>query len=389
MAHQNQGCALIENILNGRQRSLDSFIVCDFAILHRHIEIHAHQNAFTLDVNIFYSFLVHGILPAPTQSSPILFKNGGGQRRGLKFLRNQRREVHRANGVTPFVVIPAYDFDEVVLFLAKNGSERQVNGRAVGTAFEVHTDQGFIHSLEDALEARLLGCIAEGLTQFFRCRCGFNLSREINDGNRWGRYAQRIAVELALEIRDDQSNGFGGASGGRDDVQPGSAGAAQIGVRKVKYLLVICVRVNGGHEAAFYLVLVVNHLRRRCQAVRGARGVRENMMFLRIILVFVDTEYYCQIFTSCRCSNDDFLRATFSDVVDCSFDRLAFFIYTIFFDGEKAGRFDDNVDPQAAPRNNGRVSLLEDLHLLAIDRQPVIVHFDSAVETAIGRIILE
>ena len=170
---------------------------------------------------------------------------------------------------------------------------------------------------------------------------------------------------------------------------PATRGAAQIGVRKVEYLLVICVRVNGGHEAAFDLELVVNHFRRRRQAVRGAGSVRDHIMFLRIIFVFVDAEHHGQVFAFGGSGNDDFLRAAFGDVIDCAFDRLALFVYAIFLDGEQAGRLDHNINPQTAPRNRGRISLLEDFHLLAIDRQAIIVHFDGAVETAIGRIVLE
>ena len=52
------------------------------------------------------------------------------------------------------------------------------------------------------------------------------------------RHAQREAVELALELRDDQADGLGGTGGGRDDVQRGGAGAAQVLVRAVLQVLV-------------------------------------------------------------------------------------------------------------------------------------------------------
>ena len=124
----------------------------------------------------------------------------------------------------------------------------------------------------------------------------FNFSGEIHHGDSRGRDAQGIAVELALQIRDDQSNGFGGAGGGRDDIQPGRAGAAQIGMRHIQYLLVIGVGVNGGHESAFDLVLIMHDFRRRGQAVRGAGGVRDHVVDLRVVLVFVDAQHYGQVF---------------------------------------------------------------------------------------------
>ena len=146
----------------------------------------------------------------------------------LQALRHQRREIGGAAGVTPFIIVPGDDLDEVALFLAEDAGERQVNGGAVRAALEVHADQRFVHSLEDALEARQLGGIAECLAQFFGGGLFFEFSGEINDGDCGGRDAQGITIELALQIGDDQCNGLGGAGGGRDDVQPAGAGAAQV-----------------------------------------------------------------------------------------------------------------------------------------------------------------
>ena len=69
-------------------------------------------------------------------------------------------------------------------------------------ALEVHADQGFVHRFEDALEAGFLGGIAEGLAQFFGGGSLFDFSGEIDDRDGRGRDAQRIAVELALQVRE-------------------------------------------------------------------------------------------------------------------------------------------------------------------------------------------
>src|SRR5690606_32562312 len=49
-------------------------------------------------------------------------------------------------------------------------------------------------------------------------------------GGRTGRHgdAQRVAVELALELGQHEADGLRGAGGGRHDVQRGGAGAAQV-----------------------------------------------------------------------------------------------------------------------------------------------------------------
>ena len=79
----------------------------------------------------------------------------------LEDLCHQRGEVGGAAGVTPFIVVPGDDLGERVLFLAEDQRERQVNRGGVRIALVVDADERLIHGLQDALEARLLGGIAE------------------------------------------------------------------------------------------------------------------------------------------------------------------------------------------------------------------------------------
>jgi hypothetical protein len=64
-----------------------------------------------------------------------------------------------------------------------------------------------------------------------------------------GRDAQRVAVELALELGQHEGDGLGGTGRGRDDVEGGGAGATQVLVRAVLQVLVAGVGVDRGHEA--------------------------------------------------------------------------------------------------------------------------------------------
>ena len=146
----------------------------------------------------------------------------------LQRFRHHCREVGCAAGITPFIIVPGDDFDEVALIFTKNTGEGQVNRGAVGATFEVHAHQRFVHRFEDALEAGLLGGITESLAQLFGGGLFVEFGSEIHYGDCRGRDAQGIAVELALEIGDDEGDSLGGAGGGRDDIQPGSAGAAQV-----------------------------------------------------------------------------------------------------------------------------------------------------------------
>ena len=72
--------------------------------------------------------------------------------------------------------------------------------------------------------------------------------------------AQREAVELALQLRDHQRNSFGSTCSGRDDVEGGSAGAAEVLVRVVQYHLVVRIRVDGCHEALLDAEVAQDHL---------------------------------------------------------------------------------------------------------------------------------
>src|SRR5699024_4472951 len=74
------------------------------------------------------------------------------------------------------------------------------------------------------------------------------LEDEVGDRAGGDRHAQRVAVQLALELRQHERHGLGGTGGGRDDVQGGGAGAARVLVRAVLQDLVRGVGVDGGHQ---------------------------------------------------------------------------------------------------------------------------------------------
>ena len=57
--------------------------------------------------------------------------------------------------------------------------------------------------------------------------------------------------------------------------------------------------------------------------------------------------------------------------------------------GEETGRLEHDVDAQVAPRQRGRIPLLEDLDLAAVDDQRVVGVVDGARVGAVGRVVLE
>ena len=154
---------------------------------------------------------------------------------------------------------------------------------------------------------------------------------------RGDRHAQRVAVELALQLGQHQPDRLGGAGRGRHDVQRGGAGAAQIAVRAVLQVLVLGVGVDGGHQALDDAELVVEHLGQRAEAVRGARRVGDDVL-AAVVLVVVDAEHDGDVLVGGRRGDDDLLGARV---------QVALGLGGV---GEDAGGLDDDVDAQVTPR---------------------------------------
>ncbi len=133
------------------------------------------------------------------------------------------------HAVTPFVVVPGDDLDEVALFLAEHQRERQVNrGASEDRPCKSMLTSGSSTACRMPLKRGSGGGLAEAWRSSSVVVAFSNLSGEVHDRDRGGGHTQGIAVELALQIGDDQRQGLGRARGGRDDVQRGSACAAQV-----------------------------------------------------------------------------------------------------------------------------------------------------------------
>src|SRR6266480_7199325 len=70
MRHQNSFRAVIAEVIDGRQAFADSGVISDanFAAANfgRHVEVHAHQHAFSADIEITDRKLRHYFTPTPT-----------------------------------------------------------------------------------------------------------------------------------------------------------------------------------------------------------------------------------------------------------------------------------------------------------------------------------
>src|SRR5690606_13519219 len=126
--------------------------------------------------------------------------------------------------VAELVVVPAQHLDLVADHLGHAG----VEDRGVRVADDVAGDDRVLGVLEDALPLRLRG---GGLQRGVDGLDGDLLLRgegEVGGGAGDDRDAHGVAVELALEVRQPEGDGRGRTGRGRDDVQGGRAGAAQV-----------------------------------------------------------------------------------------------------------------------------------------------------------------
>ncbi len=238
----------------------------------------------------------------------------------------------------------------------------------------VDRDQGFGVVVQDALELAFRGGLQDAV-HFFGGRVAAGHERQVDQRHVDGRDADGVAVQLAVQFRQDQAHGGGGAGLGGDHAHGGRTGAAQVFVVDVGQDLVVRVGVNGGHQTVFQAQLVVQRLDQGGQAVGGARRVGDDGVgrLQHAVVDAVDDGGVDILAAGGR--DDDFLGA--------ALDVRA----GLFLGGEKARAFQHDVDLQVAPRQFGRVAVGQHADLVAVDDHELAVDFDGARELAVGGVV--
>ncbi|ENN87327.1 hypothetical protein RHSP_26257 [Rhizobium freirei PRF 81] len=225
-----------------------------------------------------------------------------GRNPGSDQLGEGNGRVGHAAGEAPFVVVPGQDAHEVAFHdLGLVARE----DRRVAVMVEVAGNQRLVGVAEDALQLAVR-CSLDGFVDFADRRCLLGHELEIDNRDVRGGNADRRAVELALQVRQNETNGLSGARRGRDHGQGCGAGAVQVLVHGVERRLVAGVGVDGRHEAVVDANGVVENLHDRHQAVRGAGSVGDDHV-LAGELVVVDAENDGQVGAVGRSRNDDAL----------------------------------------------------------------------------------
>ena len=146
---------------------------------------------------------------------------------------------------------------------------------------------------------------------------------------------------------------------------------------KVKNALVIGIGVNGGHQTAFDTKFFHQYFSERSQAVGGARSVGNDVVFFRIILIFIYTHNDGDVFLFSRSRDNNFFSTSFD--VSSSFRTF----------GETTGRFNNDFYTQFTPRQFSRVSLSQYFNFFAINNDVIAINSYFVGESAMYRVIFQ
>mmetsp|Transcript_24577 Transcript_24577/g.60396 ORF Transcript_24577/g.60396 Transcript_24577/m.60396 type:complete len:490 (-) Transcript_24577:33-1502(-) len=293
--------------------------------------------------------------------------------RGAPLGGGELSQVDHALGVAPLVIVPRHHLDQVV---AHHHGERGVDGGGDVGAQEVAGHQGLVAHGEDALHGAG-GGLAEGVVDLLRRGLLLHLDAHVHHGHVGGGHAQRDAVELALELGEDEGHRLGGAGGGGHDVEGGGAGAAEVAVGRVEDALVARVGVGGGHEPLDDAELRVDHLDEGRQAVGGAGRVGDDLVAVLVVVVVDAHDVRGDVVALGRRRDDHLLGARLQVLGRARGVN------------EHPGALDHQLHAQLLPGQLGGVAARHDLDHLAVDGDVRVVHhLHHGVERAEDGVVL-
>ncbi|MCF0253498.1 MAG: FAD-dependent oxidoreductase, partial [Duodenibacillus sp.] len=189
-------------------------------------------------------------------------------------LHHRDGRVDHALGEAPLVVVPGRDLDEVAAVDLGQGGLEDGAARVV---VEVDRHERLVVVAEHA--AHGLG-LARGLhhgVDLLDARRAQRREDQVDEGDVDGRHAHGVALELAVQVRQHQAHGLGGARLRRDHAVAGGAGAAHVLVVDVGDVLV----VGAGSSGAFAAAAAVEEGAKTIVIERfshdGASGIRDTL----------------------------------------------------------------------------------------------------------------
>jgi hypothetical protein len=287
-------------------------------------------------------------------------------------LGNVGQEVEDTAGVTPLVVVPRDQLDEVVV---EGDTGLGIEDGGVGVAVKVRGDNVVLSVGQDTLEVTLRGLLDDLLDLVVRSTL-LEADSQIDNGNVGGRDTHGHASELAVELRDDLADSLGGTSAAGDDVLSSTTATTPVlGGGTIDGLLGGSVGVDGGHETLNDTELVVDDLGEGGQAVGGARSVGDDVG-RAVVLVLVDTnDVHGSVGGGGR--DDDLLGTALEMGLG------------LVNGGEDTSGLNDVVGAGLGPLDVGGITLRVELDSLAVDNKVVALVADLTLEDTVGRVVLE
>ncbi len=243
---------------------------------------------------------------------------------------------------------------------------------------EILGDDGVLSVAENTLELTLGGGL-DGLADLGVGGGLLEADGEIDDGDIDGGDTESHTSELAVEGRNDLTDGLGSTGGGRNDV-----GRSRSASSPVLSALAGTIDgelgggggVDGGHETLNDAKVVVDDLGERSETVGGAGSVGDDVVLGLVVLVVDAHDEHGGVVLR-GSGHDDLLGA--SGEVSGSLGLVE----------EAAGGLADVVGADGAPRDLGGVSLSEDDDLVAIDDELAVLSLDGSGVSAVDRVVLE
>ena len=281
-------------------------------------------------------------------------------------------QVQNFAGVAHFVVVPGYNFNELV------GQLDTSFGVEYG-GLTLTQEVGRYNFVFGVAQNALHGAFGSSFHRFADFCVGgsfLQVNGQVNNRHVRSRNTESHTGQQAFQFRDNYANSLGSTGRGRDDVLSRAAATAPVfGRRTINGLLGSSGSVNGGHQTGFDTEGVVQYFGDRSQAVGGAGSVGNDVLASIGSVVNAHYEHRGRVFG--RASQNNFL-GTGSDVLASS-----------LVGQEQTGSFGNNVNTDFVPTQVGRVTLSGNTYGFAVYNQVAVFNFNGTLETTVGRVVLQ
>mmetsp|Transcript_34593 Transcript_34593/g.46626 ORF Transcript_34593/g.46626 Transcript_34593/m.46626 type:complete len:343 (+) Transcript_34593:87-1115(+) len=284
-------------------------------------------------------------------------------------------KIDHSVGVTPLVVVPGDDLDEV-------GGELDtgigIEDGTLGPGEEILRDDGILGVTKNSLKVGLRGLLDSGLDVIVGGGL-IEADGEVNNGDVGGGDTESHTSELTVKIGDDLTDGLGGTSGGWNDVGTrGTTGSPVLSTYggTINSKLVNSNSVDGGHETLNNTVVIMENLGNGGKAVGGAGGVGDNI-HAGVVTLMVNTNNENRSVVLGRSGDDGLLGTTLLVKTGG------------LLSGEDTSGLSDVVSTGLAPWDVLGVLLVGDDNLVSIDKNTTVGLLDVVGESTVGGVVFE